>query len=185
MKRILIAAAATLALTGCGSSNTSTAGSGDTTGESTASTGASTGASSGQAGQPSAGLSTSSSSLGTIVVDTAGRTVYRYDADQQGASSSACTGGCASAWPAVPAGSVAAGVTGKVGSITGVDGKPQATLDGWPLYYYADDSAAGQTTGQGIGGVWWVVSPAGAKLAGSGATGSGGQSSGQGGGHGY
>jgi predicted lipoprotein with Yx(FWY)xxD motif len=165
MKRILIAAAATLALTGCGSSNTtSTAGSGDT----------STGSTS--AGQPSAGLSTSSSSLGTIVVDTAGRTVYLYDADKQGASSSACTGGCASAWPAVPAGSVAAGVTGKVGSITGVDGKPQATLDGWPLYYYADDSTAGDTSGQGVGGVWWVLSPAGAKISGSG---------GQGGGHGY
>jgi len=155
MKKILLTAAATLALAGCGSNNAATS----------AGTSSDTSAAS-DAAAPSAGLSTSATSLGTILVDPAGRTIYRYDADTQGASSSACTGGCASAWPAVPAGSAVsgAGVTGKVGSITGVDGKAQATLDGWPLYYYADDSAPGDVTGQGVGGTWWVVTPTGAEI---------------------
>lgn len=174
MKPFLIAAVATLALAGCGSSNDSTTAAGDTT---------SSGSSPAQQAQPSAGLSTAASSLGTIVVDTAGRSVYMYDADKQGATSSACTGGCASAWPAVPAGKVAAGVTGKVGSITGIDGKAQATLDGWPLYYYVKDSAAGDTTGQGVGGIWWVLSPTGAKITGTGGGTGGG--AGGGGGQGY
>jgi predicted lipoprotein with Yx(FWY)xxD motif len=165
MKQILLVAAATLALAGCGSSNNTSSTAGDTSAPSGSSTSAASAAS---AQQASGGLSTSASSLGTIVVDTSGRTVYLYDVDKQGATSSACTGGCASAWPAVPAGSVATGVTGTVGSITGVDGKAQATLDGWPLYYYAKDTAAGDTTGQGVGGIWWVLSPAGQKMTGSG-----------------
>lgn len=178
MKQILIAVAATatLALAGCGSTSTTTS-----------SSAAPSPSGDGGASSPSGGLSTRAGSLGTIVVDTAGHTVYRYDADTQGASHSACTGGCASAWPAVPAGSVSgSGVTGKIGSITGVGGKPQATLDGWPLYYYAGDSAAGDTTGQGVGGVWWVVAPAGAEItaAPSPAAGSSAASA-RSGGHGY
>jgi len=168
MKRqILLAAAATLALAGCGSTSNATS--------------SAPGPTSPAASAPSAALSTSASSLGTIVVDASGRTIYRYDADKQGATNSACTGGCASAWPAVPAGSVAAGsgVSGKVGSITGVDGTAQATLDGWPLYYYADDAQAGDTTGQGVGGTWWVVTPAGAEITGAPSA------STQSGGHGY
>ena len=53
----------------------------------------------------------------------------------------------------VPAGSGApelTGVTGDVGSITGTDGNPQLTLNGWPLYYYASDAAAGDMNGQGL-----------------------------------
>lgn len=166
MKRILLATAATLALAGCGSSTTATTA---TTPLPASPTGqASQTGQPSQASEPSAGLSTSTSTLGTIVVDTSGRTVYLYDADQQGATSSVCTGGCAGLWPAVPAGKVAAGVSGTVGSITGVDGTPQATLDGWPLYYYAQDTAAGDTAGQGVGGVWWVISPDGAKITDSG-----------------
>ncbi|WGL53000.1 lipoprotein [Nocardioides sp. BP30] len=160
MKQILFAAVATLALAGCGSSHDGTASAGD------ASPSAGQSSQSSQSSQPGAGLSTSASSLGTVVVDTSGRTVYVYDADTRGATSSACTGGCASVWPEVPAGAVAAGVSGKVGSITGVDGRPQATLDGWPLYYYAHDTAAGDTSGQGVGGVWWVVSPDGDRISG-------------------
>ena len=110
-------------------------------------------------------LTTADTSLGTIVVDGSGRTVYLYDKDTRGATSSACTGGCAQAWPAVSAASAGAGITGEVGSITGVDGAPQATLDGWPLYYYAEDAAAGDVTGQGVGGIWWVLGPDGSRIA--------------------
>ena len=80
MKHFLIAAAATLALAGCGSSNDTTAAAGNT--------GSSGSPAPSAPASPSAGLSTGSSALGTIVVDTAGRAVYMYDADKQGATSS-------------------------------------------------------------------------------------------------
>jgi predicted lipoprotein with Yx(FWY)xxD motif len=59
-------------------------------------------------------------------------------------------------------------VTGEIGTITGVDGSTQVTLNGWPLYYYAGESAAGDTNGQGVGGVWWVLTPEGEKIGGGG-----------------
>ncbi|WP_116951071.1 COG4315 family predicted lipoprotein [Jiangella endophytica] len=109
-------------------------------------------------------LAAASSSLGEIVVDGKGMTVYVYTNDTQGAGTSTCTDQCAAAWPAVPAASATPavqGVTGEVGTITGVDGKPQLTLNGWPLYTYAQDQAPGDVTGEDVGEVWYVVSPAG------------------------
>ncbi len=114
-------------------------------------------------------LGVSESSLGQIVVDAKGMTVYMFDKDTQGATSSVCSGQCATSWPAVDVDSANVqvdGVTGKLGTITGVDGKTQLTLNGWPLYYYAGDSAAGDVTGQGVGNVWWVLSPTGERMAG-------------------
>ncbi|GAA2028317.1 hypothetical protein GCM10009819_09920 [Agromyces tropicus] len=110
------------------------------------------------------GLSTADSDLGTIVVDSDGTTVYQFDSDTQGGDASTCEGQCADNWPAVHGDAAAVeldGVTGEVGSITGIDGEPQLTLDGWPLYYFAGDAAAGDTAGQGVNGVWWVLTPAG------------------------
>ncbi len=110
-----------------------------------------------------ASLATADSALGTIVVDGDGMTVYEFDSDTQGGDSSTCTGQCATNWPAVPGSDAPGldGITGAVGTITGIDGKPQLTLNGWPLYYYAGDSNPGDTAGQGVGGVWWVLTPAG------------------------
>ena len=110
-----------------------------------------------------ASLATADSALGTIVVDGDGVAVYQFDSDSKGGDSSTCTGQCATNWPAVPGADTGEfeGVTGTVGTITGVDGNPQLTLNGWPLYYYVGDTAAGQTSGQGVGGVWWVLTPAG------------------------
>lgn len=116
-----------------------------------------------------AALTTADSDLGEIVVDGEGMTVYMFDSDTQGAGASTCEGQCATNWPAVTTDSeepVVEGVTGEVGTITGVDGSTQVTLNGWPLYYFAGDSAAGDTTGQGVGGVWWVLTPAGEKIGG-------------------
>jgi predicted lipoprotein with Yx(FWY)xxD motif len=104
------------------------------------------------------------SAAGTIVVDGNGLAVYQFDSDTQGSGESSCSGGCLTTWPAVPGGDAAPeldGVTGTVETITGTDGNPQLTLNGWPLYYYVSDSAAGDINGQGVGGVWWVVTPAG------------------------
>ena len=114
-------------------------------------------------------LATAHSGLGTIVVDGKGMTVYQFDKDTQGGTTSACTGQCATIWPAVHAGSTMPtvnGVTGAVGTITGTDGQAQLTLNGWPLYYYSGDKAAGDTKGQGVGGIWWVLSPAGQRITG-------------------
>lgn len=115
----------------------------------------------------SAGLATASTSLGTVVVDGNGMTVYEFSKDAVGATSSACTGGCASTWPAVESSSAVpdiTGLTGTVGTITGTDGKLQVTLNGLPLYRYSGDSAAGDVKGQGIGGVWYAVGADGNKI---------------------
>ena len=84
---------------------------------------------------------------------------------------SMCSGACAGAWPPVPAnGSVTAAgsATAKdLGTITRSDGTKQVTYDGHPLYYFAGDSGAGQTSGQGsdaFGAKWWLVSPTGASI---------------------
>ena len=123
----------------------------------------------GTAGTSATSLATATSSLGTIVVDGTGMTVYQYDKDTQGAGTSTCSGQCATNWPAVHGGAAMPavdGVTGTVGTITGTDGQPQLTLNGWPLYYYAGDTAAGDTKGQGVGGIWWVLTPAGERVTG-------------------
>ena len=117
----------------------------------------------------SAVLTTADSSLGEIVVDGAGMTVYMFDNDTQGADASVCEGDCATNWPAVTTDSDSPeveGVTGEVGTIEGVDGSTQVTLNGWPLYYFVGDEAAGDTNGQGVNEVWWVLTPDGERFAG-------------------
>ena len=117
----------------------------------------------------SAVLTTADSSLGEIVVDGEGMTVYMFDNDTQGADASVCEGDCATNWPAVTTDSDSPeveGVTGEVGTIEGVDGSTQVTLNGWPLYYFVGDEAAGDTNGQGVNDVWWVLTPDGERFAG-------------------
>ncbi|MEP6630813.1 MAG: hypothetical protein ABJA89_10100 [Lapillicoccus sp.] len=97
--------------------------------------------------------------LGRVVVDDKGRTLYMYGKDTAGSGKSACTGGCLTAWPPVLATGTptATGVTGTLGTIDTPDGKKQVTLNGWPLYTYAKDAKAGDTTGQNVGQVWFVL----------------------------
>lgn len=116
-----------------------------------------------------AGLRVAESELGEIVVDGEGRTVYMFDNDTQGGGASTCEGQCAQNWPAVTTDGDAPtvdGITGEVGTITGVDGAAQVTLNGWPLYYFAGDTAPGDVAGQGVNDVWWVLSPAGERMTG-------------------
>jgi predicted lipoprotein with Yx(FWY)xxD motif len=112
-------------------------------------------------------LATAHSDLGTIVVDGARMTVYVFDKDTPNSGKSACSGDCLAKWPAVTSDSdspTVDGVTGTVGTITRDDGTKQVTLDGLPLYLWANDNAPGDVTGQGVGGVWWVVGADGAKI---------------------
>lgn len=114
-----------------------------------------------------ADLAVADSSLGKIVVDGTGMTAYYYDKDTAGATASACSGQCATLWPAIETTADTPkvdGVTGTVGTITANDGGKQITINGMPIYTYASDSAAGDVNGQGVGGVWWVIAPSGEKV---------------------
>ncbi len=108
-----------------------------------------------------ASVAVAGSSLGDILVDQDGNTLYLFLPDAQGPS--VCNDGCAAAWPPLLSGPVAGdGVdAGLLGTATRADGSEQVTYNGWPLYYYADDAAAGDTNGQGVNDVWYVVSAGG------------------------
>jgi predicted lipoprotein with Yx(FWY)xxD motif len=105
--------------------------------------------------------------LGAHITGEDGKTLYLLTSDP--ANGTSCTGDCAGNWPpfTLDAGETAtagAGVTGTITTFARPDGSMQVAIDGHALYYFAGDSAAGQTNGQAIGGVWFVVSPAGAKV---------------------
>jgi predicted lipoprotein with Yx(FWY)xxD motif len=100
-------------------------------------------------------------------VDGAGMTAYYFDKDVKDSGASACAGDCAALWPAITADTAApsvSGVTGEVGTIPTADGGFQVTVDGRPIYTYAKDAAPGDVTGQGVGGVWWVIAPSGDEI---------------------
>jgi predicted lipoprotein with Yx(FWY)xxD motif len=112
-------------------------------------------------------LATADTDLGEIVVDADGRTVYVFDSDTAGAGESSCAGPCLEQWPPVVADDpepAVEGVTGEVGAIERDDGTLQVTLAGLPLYLFAGDATAGDTTGQAVNDVWWVVAPDGGKI---------------------
>jgi predicted lipoprotein with Yx(FWY)xxD motif len=104
--------------------------------------------------------------LGRVLVDRAGDTLYRYGPDGFGAPR--CTGACAVTWPplTVAPGSrttvAGPGVSAAdVGTVTRADGSLQVTYDLRPLYTYSGDTAPGQANGEGKGGTWAVVPVAG------------------------
>jgi len=69
-----------------------------------------------------------------------------------------CAGDCLAKWPAYLATEAAPpGIPANVTVITKADGTHQFTWKQMPLYYFANDKAPGDTNGQGVGGVWYVV----------------------------
>lgn len=104
----------------------------------------------------------SAANLGTFLVDNNGMTLYIFKKDTPGVS--ACSGSCVTLWPPLAAANGAApqagtGVSGTLGTITRADGIVQVTYNNQPLYYFSGDKAAGDTKGQGIGNVWYVIAP--------------------------
>jgi predicted lipoprotein with Yx(FWY)xxD motif len=101
------------------------------------------------------------SSLGQIVVDGEGKTLYMFDPDAAGTPT--CYDDCATAWPPLLADDAAAVTAGtgldasKITVVDRTDGGKQVKYGTWPLYYFANDAAAGDTNGQGRNDVWWVV----------------------------
>lgn len=111
------------------------------------------------------------SSLGTILVDGQGRTLYLFKADS--GAKSACSGACANAWPPLRVSAkqaVGRGVSGsKVRATRRSDGSQQVTYNSHPLYTYVGDTTAGDVTGQGLtqfGAAWFALSPAGKQVSG-------------------
>jgi predicted lipoprotein with Yx(FWY)xxD motif len=99
--------------------------------------------------------------LGNILTDSQGKTLYVFLRDTPNASS-ACYNRCATTWPPllITEGNPIAG-EGVNGNLLGVlertDGSRQVLYNGWPLYYYATDANPGDTNGQGVGSVWFVL----------------------------
>jgi predicted lipoprotein with Yx(FWY)xxD motif len=110
--------------------------------------------------------------LGTYLTDSAGDTLYMFASDT--ATSSSCSSACASAWPPLTSASTptaGSGVTGALTTIMRSDGSMQVAYAGHPLYTFKGDGSPGATTGQGsdaFGAKWWVLSPSGKPIEGSG-----------------
>jgi predicted lipoprotein with Yx(FWY)xxD motif len=139
--RVVATGAALAALAACGASPSSAAGSSGSGG-----------------GGSGTMLMTANTSLGTVVTDAKGFTLYRFAPDTM--TSSACTGACATLWPPEPGmAGPAAGTTlpGKLTTITRPDGSTQTVYDGHPAYTYTKDSAPGQTNGEGVLNQWHVI----------------------------
>jgi len=161
------AAAVALVASACGSSGT-TSGSGSGATSSAPASSSTAGTTSGSSS--ASGITTASTSKGTVLVNAKGRTIYWFAIDTPAKSN--CNGSCATYWPPVlgkPSMAAGAKLTGMFGTIKRSGGQLQATYDGHPLYTYAGDSASGQVNGNGknvSGGLWWAMTPSGAKLTG-------------------
>lgn len=101
--------------------------------------------------------------FGAILVDANGKTLYMFTKD--GPNQSNCTAGCLAAWPPFIASSAVKAEDGVdealIGTATLADGRMIVTYNQMPLYYWAGDVKAGETNGQGVNSVWYVVSPEG------------------------
>jgi predicted lipoprotein with Yx(FWY)xxD motif len=163
IRKLLLLPAIAVALAACSNGSTTTAPAAGGT------TSSSSGATSGATVQ-----TTDNADFGTILTDADGRTLYLFEQDQ--GTTTACTTGCSSTWPALTADGKPTAGDGVDASLLGTakqaDGTVQVTYDGHLVYRYSGDAAAGDTNGEGISGVWFVVSAAGEPVqqAGGGAT---------------
>ena len=148
MRPIFLTLFGAVALAGCGAAATSPSSPG-----------------SGNGGSASPTVSTGTTSLGTVLVDSQGRTLY-YFIPEQGGKIGACDASCLKTWPPVTvtgSPTSSSGVTGTLGvvsiTVSGV-AESEVTYNSWPLHRYAGDSGAGQTNGQNIANVWFAAEPA-------------------------
>ena len=98
--------------------------------------------------------------LGSYLTDAKGMTLYYFKKDTMGKS--ACAGDCVVKWPLYFREKVSSldGLKGAdFGEIKRDDGKMQSTYKGMPLYYFVKDAKPGDTTGQDVNNVWYVVTP--------------------------
>jgi predicted lipoprotein with Yx(FWY)xxD motif len=144
----VVPVAAAVAIAGCGGSSSSNS--------------HSTAAPSKPTGTATAAVTLAASKLGKVLVGPNGRTLYDFAADKT--MKSTCYGACASLWPPLTVKGTPSAGPGVKASLLGTtkrtDGTTEVTYNGHPLYYYAGDTAAGDTTGQDInqfGALWYVL----------------------------
>ena len=169
-KLSLAAFAITAIVAACSSSGGGSATSAPTTAASASEAAPSASASASEAASASAStaaggaveLKLATGTLGTFLTDGAGKTLYMFTPDD-GQATPTCNDQCADNWPALTA-SAASDVTvgsgldaSKIKLVDRADGTKQVVYGDYPLYYFAKDSAAGQTNGQGLNSKWYVV----------------------------
>lgn len=157
---MLLAVAAAAAGCGGGTAKVATA---------TAPSASSASAAASGSGAREAAVATHSGPLGAYLTDAQGRTLYLFVADK--ASKSVCYGKCATYWPPLTTTHVplakGAAKRALLGTTKRTGGGMQVTYAGHPLYYFLSDKAAGDMKGQGVnanGGLWWMLTPAGASI---------------------
>jgi len=153
----LLGATATLMLAAaCGNSGATSA--------STVTPGA---AASASATTPGGVVGVATTSLGPVLVDSKGFTVYLLTADTPGRST--CSAACLPYWPAVPAPAGTGvpsvhGISVPLATTKATNGALMVTAGGWPLYTFVKDKAPGDVAGEGVksfGGTWYAISPSG------------------------
>lgn len=149
-----------LLLAACGSSGSKAKSSGTTVPATTTT---------GMAAANGAAVNLAQTSLGMVLVDGQGRTLYYLT--KESASNITCTAACATTWPPllIPSGqqpTPGAGLTGSLTAVSRPDGTKQAAYDNHPLYTYSGDTKPGDTKGQGVGGVWFALTASGSSAAG-------------------
>jgi predicted lipoprotein with Yx(FWY)xxD motif len=107
-------------------------------------------------------IEVASSPLGDILVDSDGMTLYMFVPDQDQNGEPTCYDDCAATWPPLEAAgepTVGEGLDQSLlATAERTDDTTQVTYNGLPLYNFSGDEAAGDTNGQGLSDVWWVVS---------------------------
>ena len=161
---VILSAAAVLVLAAACSSSKSTPSTAPSPPASSApSASAPSGTASGAPGATASSVSVGSATVAgaskSVLVAQDGKTLYYFTPDSSGGQPT-CTGSCAQLWPALTVASPTAGsgVTGKLAVVMGGNGD-QVTYNGHPLYEYSKDTAAGQATGEGVAGKWFVATP--------------------------
>jgi predicted lipoprotein with Yx(FWY)xxD motif len=112
--------------------------------------------------KPADTVKTASGPLGTILVDSQGKTLYYFANDIPASGASSCNGQCAVVWPVFSTGTITVSSpldAADFGTITRADGTKQTTYYGWPLYYYQGDTKPGDVNGEDVLKVWYVVTP--------------------------
>jgi len=113
------------------------------------------------AGATASGVLLADTSLGQVLTADDGMTVYMFLPDNAGDPT--CVGDCAKTWPPLLVDDGATPTAGEgvdsamLGTAANPEGGTQVTYNGWPLYYYAADNAPGDTNGQDVGDVWYVI----------------------------
>jgi predicted lipoprotein with Yx(FWY)xxD motif len=113
-----------------------------------------------------ADLKAVSTNVGQVVSNAEGYVLYRFEKDTPNPAKSTCYGACADSWPAVEwtENLKLEGIDkALLGKTQRTDGSYQVTINGWPVYRYNGDTQPGETKGQGVGKVWFAITPQGKK----------------------